>query len=165
MNSSFRLVPKVKVFDESGRPVLEGYYSFHRSKSVCFREDDRPEYSHDLIVSDTFSDWGLDQNLKVTEVTSPHTIEVDKREGDDFVLSWLGLDPEKVSVDELKRCLRFVQEQGGFNQLYVDWCSMETCDVLLDHVAEKLGVSVEGRDFEDSIEVIDTAIDVLKEKK
>lgn len=162
--SRLRYVPSVHVLDEDGKSVLDGYYCHHTDTSVCFAEDDKPEYHHELVVHDSFADWGMKQDVRLTKVTAPHTIEVDTDEGDEFVLKWLGLNPEAITVAEVKNVLKFVKEAEGPSQLVADYLSMNTSDVLLDHVAKKLGISVQGCDFEDSVERIDCQIDKLMDK-
>ena len=85
-------VPMVRVLDEVGREVMRGWYVRHESRQPCPVGDALlPEDVHHVVVCDAFADWGMPREMRASEVTPPHRIEV-VRGGDSL---------EQVALDML----------------------------------------------------------------
>lgn len=69
-------IPMVKVVDESGKTVAEGYYWAIPATSHCFCSDyERDGYRIvEGVVTYVPGDWGLPNTPRFIEVTPPHRI-------------------------------------------------------------------------------------------
>lgn len=71
-------VPMVRVLDEDGKPICEGWYwRFPVRNGYPFWEGKtgEPEYVEGIVRMEP-GDWGLENHFVLTAVTPPHRIEV-----------------------------------------------------------------------------------------
>lgn len=110
-------VPMVRVLDEGGREVMRGWYVRHESRQPCLVGDALlPEDVHHVVVCDAFADWGMPREMRASEVTSPHRIEV-VREGDSL---------ERVALDALRAINDAAEDMHGsgmFSEAQAAWRS------------------------------------------
>lgn len=72
-------VPRVRIVDEEGRELFEGYYIRHENRQpAVFGGTDRlhPEDVDHCVAVDEFADWNMPRRLVIKKVTPPHRIEV-----------------------------------------------------------------------------------------
>ncbi len=72
-------VPRVRIVDEEGRELFEGYYIRHENRQpAVFGGTDylHPEDVDHLVAVDEFADWNMPRRLVIKKVTPPHRIEV-----------------------------------------------------------------------------------------
>ncbi len=72
-------VPRVRIVDEEGRALFEGYYIRHENRQpAVFGGTDclHPEDVDHLVAVDGFADWNMPRDLVIKRVTPPHRIEV-----------------------------------------------------------------------------------------
>ena len=72
-------VPRVRIVDEEGRELFEGYYIRHENRQpAVFGGTDRlyPEDVDHCVAVDEFADWNMPRRLLIKKVTPPHRIEV-----------------------------------------------------------------------------------------
>lgn len=71
-------VPRVRVIDEYGREVFEGYYIFHENRQLAALGPDwlRPEDVDHCVAVDDFADWNMPRSLTIKKITPPHRIEL-----------------------------------------------------------------------------------------
>lgn len=72
-------VPRVRIVDEEGRELFEGYYIRHENRQpAVFGGTDylHPEDVDHLVAVDGFADWNMPRDLVIKKVTPPHRIEV-----------------------------------------------------------------------------------------
>lgn len=72
-------VPRVRIVDEEGRALFEGYYIRHENRQpAVFGGTDylHPEDVDHCVAVDGFADWNMPRSLVIKKVTPPHRIEV-----------------------------------------------------------------------------------------
>lgn len=72
-------VPRVRIVDEEGRELFEGYYIRHENRQpAVFGGTDylHPEDVDHCVAVDGFADWNMPRSLVIKKVTPPHRIEV-----------------------------------------------------------------------------------------
>ena len=72
-------VPRVRIVDEEGRELFEGYYIRHENRQpAVFGGTDylHPEDVDHCVAVDGFADWNMPRRLVIKKVTPPHRIEV-----------------------------------------------------------------------------------------
>lgn len=70
-------VPRVRIVDEEGHALFEGYYIRHENRQTCVLHDRlRPDDVDHLVAVDGFADWNMPRDLVIKRVTPPHRIEV-----------------------------------------------------------------------------------------
>ena len=70
-------VPRVRIVDEEGHALFEGYYIRHENRQTCVLHDRlRPDDVDHLVAVDGFADWNMQRDLVIKRVTPPHRIEV-----------------------------------------------------------------------------------------
>ncbi len=72
-------VPRVRIVDEEGRELFEGYYIRHENRQpAVFGGTDylHPEDVDHCVAVDEFADWNMPRGLVIKKVTPPHRIEV-----------------------------------------------------------------------------------------
>ena len=72
-------VPRVRIVDEEGRALFEGYYIRHENRQpAVFGGTDylHPEDVDHCVAVDEFADWNMPRSLVIKKVTPPHRIEV-----------------------------------------------------------------------------------------
>ena len=71
-------VPRVRVVDERGREVCEGYYICHENRQLSPLGPSwlRPEDVDHCVAVDDFADWNMPRSLTIKKITPPHRIEI-----------------------------------------------------------------------------------------
>ena len=72
-------VPRVRIVDEEGRALFEGYYIRHENRQpAVFGGTDylHPEDVDHCVAVDDFADWNMPRSMVIKKVTPPHRIEV-----------------------------------------------------------------------------------------
>lgn len=70
-------VPMVRVLDENGKEVLQGYYIYHIKRQLYpFGDTLEEEDVQHIVAVEGPADWGLPKKLELKLITPPHRIEI-----------------------------------------------------------------------------------------
>lgn len=70
-------VPRVRILDETGRKLFEGYYIYRVNRQLCPFGDRLSQEDVDHMVAVVHeADWNLERRMTIKKVTPPHRIEL-----------------------------------------------------------------------------------------
>lgn len=70
-------VPRVRILDEDGRELFEGYYIYRVNRQLCPFDDRLHQQDVDHMVAVVNeADWNFERTMTIKKVTPPHMIEV-----------------------------------------------------------------------------------------